>query len=278
MSVRGLEEREDFEGRDGVGAREAEGDRGAAESSPVPSRPGPRVNWRKLTFLPAFLVAVLLATWLWFARTDLDPVSAKALSNGRVSEALWQHVRLTVISTFLVLVITIPPGILLARRAFRGGPMATAAALTGRAVPAIGLLALLVIRLGTGTKAALVGITAYAVLPVLSHTVAGLKANGSPVAPGILAGVRTALVLNVGTATLAAFGGGGGLGVLIATGITTRRMPVLILGSVLAVTLALLVDWLASLAELLLPGRRHGHKESLAKKSMQKRCCKEPFA
>ena len=49
--------------------------------------------------------------------------------------------------------------------------------------------------------------------------------------PLILAGVRTALVLNVGTATLATFGGGGGLGVLITTGITTQRMPVLILGS-----------------------------------------------
>ncbi|MFF7054827.1 ABC transporter permease [Streptomyces griseorubiginosus] len=271
MSVRGLEEREDVEGRD------EDSGAGAAGGSPVPSRPGPRVTWRKLTFLPAFLVAVLLATWLWFARADLDPVSAKALSNGRVSEALWQHVRLTVISTFLVLVITIPPAILLARRAFRGGPMTTAAALTGRAVPAIGLLALLVIRLGTGTKAALVGITAYAVLPVLSHTVAGLKAHAPPVAPGILAGVRTALVLNVGTATLAAFGGGGGLGVLIATGITTRRMPVLILGSVLTVTLALLVDWLASLAQLLFSPPL-ASTPPLAKKSMQKRRCKGPFA
>ncbi|CAM5386494.1 ABC transporter permease [Streptomyces griseorubiginosus] len=270
MSVRGLEEREGFEGRD------EDSGAGAAESPAVPSRPGPRVTWRKLTFLPAFLVAVLLATWLWFARADLDPVSAKALSNGRVSEALWQHVRLTVISTFLVLVVAIPLGFLLARRAFGGGPMARAAGLTGRAVPAIGLLALLVMWLGTGTKAALVGITACAVLPVLSHTVAGLRANDSPVAPGILAGVRTALVLNVGTATLATFGGGGGLGVLIATGITTRRMPVLILGSVLTMTLALLVDWLASVAELLSGPR--GCQELDAKKSMQKRCCKGPFA
>nr|WP_234439029.1 ABC transporter permease [Streptomyces sp. NRRL B-3229] len=243
----------------------------------MPSRPGPRVTWRKLTFLPAFLVAVLLATWLWFARADPDPVSAKALSNGRVSEALWQHVRLTVISTFLVLVIAIPLGILLARRAFRGGPMATAVVLAARAVPAIGLPALLVIRLGTGTTAALVGITAYAVLPVLSHTVAGLKAHSPPVAPGILAGVRAALVLNVGTATLAAFGGGGGLGVLIASGITTRSLPVLVLGSVLTVTLALLVDWLACLALLLLSPPLV-FPPPLAKKSMQKRCCKGPFA
>jgi osmoprotectant transport system permease protein len=73
--------------------------------------------------------------------------------------------------------------------------------------------------------------------------------------PLILAGVRTALVLNVGTATLATFVGGGGLGDLITTGIQTQRMPVLVLGSVLTVALALLVDWLASLAELVLTPR-----------------------
>jgi osmoprotectant transport system permease protein len=240
------------------------------------------VTWQKLTFLPAFLLAVLLATWLWFARADLDPLSENALSNGQVSKALWQHVRLTVISTFFVLVIAIPLGIVLTRGAFRrASPVVMAAANMGQATPAIGLLALLVIWLGTGTKAALIGIIAYAVLPVLSNTVAGLKANDptlleaargigmSPLGvltrvelplavPLILAGIRTALVLNVGTATLATFGGGGGLGVLITTGITNQRMPVLMLGSILTVTLALLVDWLASLAELLLRPRGLG--------------------
>ncbi|MEV7070002.1 ABC transporter permease [Streptomyces sp. NPDC093990] len=257
----------------------AEDGREEGASAPPPGPPKRRVTWRKLTFLPAFLLAVLLATWLWFEQADLDPLSANALSNGQVSKALWQHVELTVVSTFFVLIIAIPLGIVLTRGAFRkASPVVTAAANIGQATPAIGLLALLVIWLGTGTKAALIGIVAYAVLPVLSNTMAGLKANDptlleaargigmSPLGvlarvelplavPLILAGVRTALVLNVGTATLAAFGGGGGLGVLITTGITNQRMPVLMLGSVLTVTLALLVDWLASLAELLLEPR-----------------------
>ncbi|MFI7398947.1 ABC transporter permease [Streptomyces sp. NPDC049541] len=246
---------------------------------PPPSPPKPRITWQKLTFLPAVLVAVLLATWLWFRQADLDSISENALSGGQVSKALWQHVELTVISTFFVLIIAIPLGVLLTRRAFRRGtPVAMAIANMGQATPAIGLLALLVIWLGTGTKAALIGIIIYAVLPVLSNTIAGLKANDptlleaargigmSPLGvlarvelplavPLILAGVRTALVLNVGTATLATFGGGGGLGVLITTGITNQRMPVLVLGSILTVVLALLVDWLASLAELLLRPR-----------------------
>ncbi|MGV9451085.1 ABC transporter permease [Streptomyces sp. NPDC003635] len=253
------------------------------EAPPPPAPPsqatGRRVTWQKLTVLPTLLVVMLLATWLWFQQADLDAISENALSNGQVSKALWQHVELTLISTFFVLIIAIPLGVLLTRKAFRKAtPVAMTIANMGQATPAIGLLALLVIWLGTGTKAALIGITAYAVLPVLSNTITGLKANDPtlleaargigmspfgvlsrvemPLAvPLILAGVRTALVLNVGTATLATFGGGGGLGVLITTGITNQRMPVLMLGSILTVALALLVDWLASLAELLLRPR-----------------------
>ncbi|MEU9337397.1 ABC transporter permease [Streptomyces sp. NPDC048290] len=253
----------------------------ATDKEPPPPRPpaARRITWQKLTFLPTFLIALLLGTWIWFDQAQLDTISENALSNGAVSKALWQHVQLTVISTFFVLIIAIPGGILLTRKAFRKAqPVAMTVANVGQATPAIGLLALLVIWLGIGTRAALIGIIIYALLPVLSNTIAGLRANDPslleaargigmsstgvlsrvelPLAvPLILAGVRTALVLNVGTATLAAFGGGGGLGVLITTGITNQRMPVLLLGSILTVSLALLVDWLASLAELLLRPR-----------------------
>ncbi|WP_063752204.1 ABC transporter permease [Streptomyces sp. NRRL S-455] len=252
---------------------------GPTREAPPRTSPRPRIGRQKLTVLPTVLVAVLLATWLWFEQADLDALTRNALSGGQVTKALWQHVQLTLISTFFVLVIAIPLGILLTRGTFsKAAPVVTAFASTGQATPAIGLLALLVIWLGIGRSAALIGMIIYAVLPVLSNTITGLKANDptlleaargigmSPVGvlarvelplavPLILAGVRTALVLNVGTATLAVFGGGGGLGVLITAGITNQRMPVLVLGSVLTVALALLVDWLASLTELLLRPR-----------------------
>ncbi|MEU9134449.1 ABC transporter permease [Streptomyces sp. NPDC048404] len=267
--VKGVPFRDDSDG-DGEGEREA---------PPPHAPPRRRISWQKLTFLPAVLIALLLGTWIWFQQADLDVISKNALSNGQVSKALWQQIQLTAISTFFVLIIAIPLGILLTRKAFKKlTPIAMTFANMGQATPAIGLLALLVIWLGTGEKSALIGITIYAILPVLSNTIAGLKANDptlleaargigmSPLGvltrvelplavPLILAGVRTALVLNVGTATLATFGGGGGLGVLITTGITTQRMPVLVLGAILTVALALLVDWLASLAELLLRPR-----------------------
>ncbi|MFG2624867.1 ABC transporter permease [Streptomyces sp. NPDC048473] len=249
------------------------------EPPPPPAGPRRRITWRKLVLLPAALAIVLALTYLWITNIHLDSIARNSLTGGNVQLRWWQHVKLTAISTFWVLIIAIPLGIALTRRRLRkGAPLVTALANIGQATPAIGLLALLVIWLGIGPSTAIIGMVIYAVLPVFSNTVAGLKAiepslveasrgigmsaMGTltkvelPLAvPLILAGVRTALVLNVGTATLATFVGGGGLGDLITSGIQTQRMPVLVLGSVLTVVLALLVDWLASLVEVALTPR-----------------------
>ncbi|MFD9219513.1 ABC transporter permease [Streptomyces sp. NPDC060064] len=239
----------------------------------------PRITWQKLVTLPAFVAVVLGATALYLRTAELDSIARNALADGAVRTALLQQTELVAISTFFVLIIAIPLGIALTRGVLRrAAPPFVSVANIGQATPALGLLALLVIWLGIGQRAALVGIVAFAVLPVLSNTVAGLRATDpalveaargigmSPLlvlfqvelplaVPLILAGVRTALVLNVGTATLATFGGGGGLGDLISSGITNQRMPVLVLGSVLTVAMALIVDWLGMLVELLLRPR-----------------------
>ncbi len=262
----------------------AAGERGpllTAEPEPAApaTRPPRRITWKKVVTVPAVLAAVLLATWLWFRGTHLDSIAHQAVDGGKVWLALRQHIQLTAVSTFFVLIIALPLGIALTRAKLRrAAPAAVAVANLGQAVPALGLLVLLVIWLGIGPEAAVIGMVLYAVLPVLANTIAGLKAIDPTLteaargigmsAPGvlgkvelplavplILAGVRNALVLNVGTATLATFGGGGGLGDLISAGIITQRMPVLVLGSVLTVVLALFVDWLASLVELLLRPR-----------------------
>src|SRR5690606_34888508 len=67
--------------------------------------------------------------------------------------------------------------------------------------------------------------------------------------PVILAGLRTALVLAVGVATLATFVNAGGLGDLIVNGIKLNRTPVLVTGGVLTACIALLVDWVGGVAE-----------------------------
>ncbi|MFD3487347.1 ABC transporter permease [Streptomyces sp. NPDC058665] len=250
-----------------------------SEPAPPPAAPERRITRAKLLTVPSVVAVVLLLTFAWITNVPLDSIARNSLANGNVRLRLWQHVELTAVSTFWVLVIAIPLGIALTRRGLsRAAPVVTALANIGQATPALGLLALLVIWLGIGPSTAIIGMVVYAVLPVLANTVAGLRAidpqlveasrgiGMSPLAtlgrvelplavPLILAGVRTALVLNVGTATLATFGGGGGLGDLITSGIQTQRMPVLILGSVLTVTLALLIDWLASLVEVVLTPR-----------------------
>jgi osmoprotectant transport system permease protein len=112
----------------------------------------------------------------------------------------------------------------------------------------------------------------YAVLPVLRNTVVGISGVDSrlveagrgmgmsatavllkvelPLAvPVILAGIRTALVLLVGTATLAVFVDGGGLGILITTGVNLYLNSLLISGALLVALLALSVDWVGRVVE-----------------------------
>ena len=68
--------------------------------------------------------------------------------------------------------------------------------------------------------------------------------------PVIIAGVRTALVLIVGTAALASFTGAGGLGQLITTGIKLQQSTTLVVGAILVAALALAIDWLARVVEM----------------------------
>ncbi|MCA1782203.1 MAG: ABC transporter permease subunit [Intrasporangiaceae bacterium] len=130
----------------------------------------------------------------------------------------------------------------------------------------------------TGTVPVVVSLVAYSFLPILRNTMVGLDQVDKAVleagrgmgmsnslvlrrlelplaVPVILAGVRTALVLNVGTAALAFLFGGGGLGETIQAGFQLNRTPVLIFGALSVAILALLVDYLAGLVEEFLTPR-----------------------
>lgn len=154
----------------------------------------------------------------------------------------------------------------------RAAPAVVGVANAGQAAPAIGLIVLLAIGLGFGFWTAVVALSLYAILPVLRNTIVGLQqvdrtlveaARGMgmstratllrvelPLAvPVIMSGVRTALVLLVGTATLATFINAGGLGSLITTGITLFRYPLIVSGALLVAALALVVDWVGRLLE-----------------------------
>ncbi len=247
-----------------------------AGADPLVSAAGnrPRRAWIGWLALPAVLALVCLGLWLYVGSQSLDSIEARSLNASTISEAVVQHVQLTAVSTVLVVGLAVPLGILLTRpftRRFRGVLLTVAN--IGQAVPTIGVLALLAVAfLFLGFWSAVVGLVLYAVLPVLRNTMVGLEqvdpavleagrgmglSTGQvlrrlelPLAvPVILAGVRTALVVNVGTATLAAYINGGGLGTLIVAGFSTNRFLVSLTGAVLTAVLALFVDHLAGVAE-----------------------------
>jgi osmoprotectant transport system permease protein len=224
-------------------------------------------------FMPVLLGLTLLVLWLYVRSRPLDSIEERRVNLAFIGESAVQHLKLSAVSTVLVLVIAIPVGILLTRPfASRVTPAAIAIFNVGQAVPSIGLIALLALAWTIGFWPAIVALVAYSALPVLRNTMVGLRQVDPAViesgrgmgmsrmqvlsrielplaVPVILAGVRTALVINVGTATLATFIGAGGFGDIINTGLVQDRPLVIIVGSVLTAVLALLVDYSAGITE-----------------------------
>ncbi|MFC9974672.1 ABC transporter permease [Spirillospora sp. NPDC127200] len=231
---------------------------------------------RRALLQPLLIVAAGVGWMVYVDNSDLDSIERRVLAPGYVARKTWEHVELTAMSTLLVLAIALPLGVLLSRRWARPAtPLVLAVANIGQSAPAIGVVVLLAVLWGVGFWTAVVALVAYGVLPALRNTMVGLQQVDPTLrdagrgigmsaltvlrrvelplaAPVILAGIRTTLVLMVGTASIAAFISGGGLGELITTGVTTQRTPVLLTGCVLIALLALLVDWLGGVAARLL--------------------------
>jgi osmoprotectant transport system permease protein len=140
-------------------------------------------------------------------------------------------------------------------------------------IPSLALFAFVIALLGTiGVVPALLALFLYALLPIVRNTHAGLEAVGDgmrqaglalglstrdrlwcieiPLAlPAILAGIKTSAVINVGTATIAAFVGAGGYGERIVSGLALNDPATLLAGAVPAAALALAVQWAFELGE-----------------------------
>ncbi len=242
------------------------------------TEPGGRregIAWRGLLVQPALILLAGLAFVVWRSTATLTDAEARPLAWSALGSSIVDHLWLVVVSAVVVLVIGIPLGVLLTRGPFRRAtPLVLAVANTGQAAPAIGLFVLLATWLGFGFRSAVIALVAYSVLPVLRNTLVGLQGVDArlveagrgmgmsglavllrvelPLAvPVVLAGVRTALVLLVGTATLATFIDGGGLGLLITTGVNLNLDSLLYSGALLVALLALAVDWAGRVVETL---------------------------
>lgn len=181
-------------------------------------------------------------------------------------QALLEHIQLSFISLFFAALIAIPLGIYLTKqRRIAESIIAITAVL--QTIPSLALLGLLIPLFGIGKVPAIIALVVYALLPILRNTYTGInevdvalieaaKAMGMnrrkrlikvelPLAlPVIMAGIRTAMVLIVGTATLAALIGAGGLGDIILLGIDRNNTALIILGAIPSALLAIFFDML----------------------------------
>ncbi|MEZ0541425.1 ABC transporter permease/substrate-binding protein [Fibrella arboris] len=183
----------------------------------------------------------------------------------KLLEQTLTHIGLTFGSLLLALLIGLPLGIVIAkRRRVASAVLGVAGVL--QTVPSIALLGFLIPLLGIGAGPALMALFLYALLPIIRNTYVGITevsptlteaargmgmTNGQvlrrielPLAlPVIFAGIRTATVINVGVATLAAYVAAGGLGEFIFGGIALNNTNMMLAGAIPAALLAVLFDW-----------------------------------
>jgi osmoprotectant transport system permease protein len=177
----------------------------------------------------------------------------------------WTHLGLTLISLLFAILIAVPFGVLIAGRKKLAAPILGFAGIL-QTIPSIALLGMMIPILGIGPKPAIVALFLYALLPILRNTYIGVtevdpmvkdaaKGMGMstyqmlmkvelPLAfPVIMAGIRTATVINVGVATLAAYIAAGGLGEFIFGGIALNNTNMILAGAIPAALLAVMLDF-----------------------------------
>lgn len=182
-----------------------------------------------------------------------------------------QHIALTAAAVVLASIVGIPIGLAIARYR-KAAEVVLAVVGVIQTIPSIALLAFMIPLLGLGVKPAIAALFLYALLPIVRNAYTGIVALDPnlieaaqglglsprqilrlvemPLAmPMIMAGIRTSAVINIGTATLAAFIGAGGLGEPIFTGLTLNDPNLILAGAVPAALLAVVADFLLGLVE-----------------------------
>ncbi|MEO8796212.1 MAG: ABC transporter permease/substrate-binding protein [Daejeonella sp.] len=186
----------------------------------------------------------------------------------KLAEQTLTHIGLTFTSLLLAVIIGLPLGIFISRKVkFAGSVLGFAGIL--QTIPSIALLGVMIPLLGIGPKPAIVALFLYALLPIIRNTYTGINEVSNTVVdaakgmgmsdmqilfkvqlplamPVLLAGIRTATVINVGVATLAAYIAAGGLGEFIFGGIALNNSNMILAGAIPSALLAIVFDFLLS--------------------------------
>jgi len=229
---------------------------------------GRLVRWAGIgAAVVAFGVVVSRQDWWAWALGSLFPALPQPVfPTATVGELVVQHLGVVLLSSAVTVAVGVPLGIWVTRASGRDFREIVAAGVDfGQTFPPVAVLALMVPVLGFGAAPAVVALSLYGLFPVVSNTVAGLEAvpagvldaaRGMGMGRGlilfrvelplaarvIMAGIRTSVIVNIGTATVAAAVGAGGLGSPIFSGINLQNGAFVLEGAVAAALLAVLAD------------------------------------
>ncbi len=234
------------------------------------------------------IASVFLLFWsilghepLWDAILHaIFPTSAQLVHpQGTVIVFAAQHLELVLTSSIYIISTGLFLGVMVTRENFREFlPLVNNVVNGGQTVPTLAIVAIMAPIIGLGFMPAVVALIAYGLLPVVRNTIAGIEsvsvsivdsARGMgmtsqqillrtefPIASRIImAGIRTSMVINIGTATLGAFVGSGGLGIPIASGLSMTVDAFILLGAIPAALLAILTDYVLGRLEVVLTPR-----------------------
>jgi len=213
------------------------------------------------------LLAVLLAFGLGVEAQRRGYLNFARENPGDIYRLLKQHLQLVFISASIAVTVGVSIGVVLTR-GFMRRYRETVLNLLGicQTVPSLAVIAISMTYLGIGRNTAIFALVVYSLLPIIRNTVAGIfqvdpalvdAGHGMGMTPLqvmlkveipnalyiILTGIRTAVVINVGTAAMSFLVGGGGLGDLIFSGLAMVDAGLMLAGAVPTASLAILLNW-----------------------------------
>ncbi len=188
-----------------------------------------------------------------------------------------EHLQITGTAVLLAILLGVPMGILINHYSKLANPVLSVANIL-QTIPSIAFFGLLIPITGIGQSTAILVLFLYALLPIIKNTYTGISEVSDSMVdagrgmgltdfeilrlvelpqslPVIMAGIRVATVINIGTTTIAAYIGGGGLGELIFSGIAMNRNEMILAGAIPAAILAILADKLLGFVEKVITPR-----------------------
>jgi osmoprotectant transport system permease protein len=232
-------------------------------------------SWVSLILIASIFLFLIfdMSIWQRMLGAVFPNQSVVIYPRAQLPQLLWEHLILVVASSVAAIVVGTSTGILVTRE--RGKPwlgIVSDMSSLAQTIPPVAVLALAVPSIGFGFKPTVLALFLYSILPIVRNTISGIESVPKRLVEAalglgmkrsqvlvqvelplalklIMAGIRTSVVINVGTATVGAVVGAGGLGTPIISGLVRENPAFVLEGAITAALLALLLDQILARAE-----------------------------